>query len=138
MREVQVEVPKVHWSDIGGLEDIKTKLKESVEWPLKHPEVQTLINGFHLLHVRTLLALTTFGRRGKGGFQEPYYGRHMGNLLPTCRLVAEHFDHSDLCQLHTRPDQLCNIQYTAVTEMSCLFTPAYVCIRQLQHNNEPP
>ena len=50
MREVQVEVPKVHWSDIGGLEDIKTKLKESVEWPLKHPEVQTLINGFHLLY----------------------------------------------------------------------------------------
>ena len=39
MREVQVEVPKVHWSDIGGLEDIKSKLKESVEWPLKHPEV---------------------------------------------------------------------------------------------------
>jgi AAA family ATPase len=38
MREVQVEVPKVHWSDIGGLEDIKSKLKESVEWPLKHPE----------------------------------------------------------------------------------------------------
>ena len=39
MREVQVEVPTVHWSDIGGQEDIKSKLKESVEWPLKHPEV---------------------------------------------------------------------------------------------------
>ena len=42
MREVQIEVPRVHWSDIGGLEDIKTKLKESVEWPLKHPEVSTV------------------------------------------------------------------------------------------------
>lgn len=27
------------WTDIGGEENIKTKLKESVEWPLKFPEV---------------------------------------------------------------------------------------------------
>lgn len=38
MREVQVEVPKVLWSDIGGQELIKQKLKQAVEWPLKHPE----------------------------------------------------------------------------------------------------
>ena len=38
MREVLIEVPKVHWSDIGGQEDIKQKLKEAVEWPLKYPE----------------------------------------------------------------------------------------------------
>lgn len=34
MREVFLEVPKVHWNDIGGQSDVKQKLKESVEWPL--------------------------------------------------------------------------------------------------------
>ncbi len=38
MREVLVEVPKVKWDDIGGLKDVKQKLKEMVEWPLKNPE----------------------------------------------------------------------------------------------------
>ncbi|MBS7609910.1 CDC48 family AAA ATPase [Candidatus Bathyarchaeota archaeon] len=39
MREVLVEVPKVRWDDIGGLEDIKQELREAVEWPLKYPEI---------------------------------------------------------------------------------------------------
>ncbi|KYQ94362.1 AAA ATPase domain-containing protein [Tieghemostelium lacteum] len=38
MREVIVEVPKVHWNDIGGQNEIKQKLKEAIEWPLKYPE----------------------------------------------------------------------------------------------------
>ncbi|XP_032268667.1 ATPase family protein 2 homolog isoform X4 [Phoca vitulina] len=38
MREVAIDVPNVSWSDIGGLENIKLKLKQAVEWPLKHPE----------------------------------------------------------------------------------------------------
>lgn len=38
MKEVLVEVPNVRWSDIGGLEDLKLKLKQAVEWPLRHPE----------------------------------------------------------------------------------------------------
>ncbi|GAM23714.1 hypothetical protein SAMD00019534_068890, partial [Acytostelium subglobosum LB1] len=38
MREVVVEIPKVYWSDIGGQHHIKEKLKEAIEWPLKHPE----------------------------------------------------------------------------------------------------
>ncbi|NXL83810.1 SPAT5 protein, partial [Alectura lathami] len=38
MREVAVDVPKVSWSDVGGLEDVKLKLKQAVEWPLKHPD----------------------------------------------------------------------------------------------------
>ncbi|XP_070242594.1 ATPase family gene 2 protein homolog A isoform X8 [Bos mutus] len=38
MREVAVDVPNVSWSDIGGLENVKLKLKQAVEWPLKHPE----------------------------------------------------------------------------------------------------
>ena len=38
MREVFVEVPKVKYDEIGGLDDIIQKLKESVEWPIKNPE----------------------------------------------------------------------------------------------------
>ncbi|MFD1686516.1 CDC48 family AAA ATPase [Halobellus litoreus] len=34
MREVLVELPKVSWDDVGGLEDPKQTVKESVEWPL--------------------------------------------------------------------------------------------------------
>jgi transitional endoplasmic reticulum ATPase len=35
MREVMVERPDVHWTDIGGLEVAKRELREAVEWPLK-------------------------------------------------------------------------------------------------------
>ncbi|OYT43213.1 MAG: hypothetical protein B6U88_01575 [Candidatus Aenigmarchaeota archaeon ex4484_56] len=38
MREVLVEIPNVNWIDIGGLEDVKLKLREVVEWPLKYPD----------------------------------------------------------------------------------------------------
>ncbi|MEM7821818.1 MAG: CDC48 family AAA ATPase [Candidatus Aenigmatarchaeota archaeon] len=38
MREVLVEIPKVKWEDIGGLEDVKQALREMVEWPIKYPE----------------------------------------------------------------------------------------------------
>ena len=39
MREVYIEVPTVHWEEIGGLEGVKQELREAVEWPLKTPEV---------------------------------------------------------------------------------------------------
>ena len=38
MREVFVETPNVNWTDIGGLENIKQELKETIEWPLKNQE----------------------------------------------------------------------------------------------------
>ena len=38
MREVLVEVPKVTWNDVGGLEDVKREIIEAVEWPLMYPE----------------------------------------------------------------------------------------------------
>jgi len=37
LREVYVEVPEVHWEDIGGLGEVKQELREAVEWPLKYP-----------------------------------------------------------------------------------------------------
>ncbi|MFH0862963.1 MAG: CDC48 family AAA ATPase [Candidatus Altiarchaeota archaeon] len=41
LREVMVEVPDVHWTDIGGLKKVKEELMEAVEWPLKKPEAFT-------------------------------------------------------------------------------------------------
>ncbi|KAM7484438.1 hypothetical protein LguiA_000447 [Lonicera macranthoides] len=40
-RGVTVEIPKVSWDDIGGLKDLKKKLQQAVEWPLKHSEAFT-------------------------------------------------------------------------------------------------
>ena len=39
LREVFVEVPDVKWDDIGGLDEVKRILAESIEWPLLHPEM---------------------------------------------------------------------------------------------------
>ncbi len=38
MREVLVELPKVTWEDVGGLDEPKRNIKESVEWPMRDPE----------------------------------------------------------------------------------------------------
>ncbi|TKY69568.1 Cell division control protein 48-like B [Spatholobus suberectus] len=35
-RGVTVEIPKVTWEDIGGLKELKKKLQQAVEWPIKH------------------------------------------------------------------------------------------------------
>jgi len=38
MREFIVEVPKVKWNDIGGLEDAKQQLIETVVWSILYPD----------------------------------------------------------------------------------------------------
>ncbi|CAL5389796.1 unnamed protein product [Camellia sinensis] len=35
-RGVTLEIHKVSWEDIGGLKNLKKKLQQAVEWPLKH------------------------------------------------------------------------------------------------------
>ncbi len=39
IREVFVESPNVRWEDVGGLDSLKKRLVEAVEWPLKYPEL---------------------------------------------------------------------------------------------------
>lgn len=39
LRELVVETPSVTWDQIGGLEDVKTELKELVQYPVEHPEM---------------------------------------------------------------------------------------------------
>ena len=60
MREVYVEVPVVHWDEIGGLEEVKQNLKEAVEWPLKNPDV------FSRMGIRPPKGILLFGPPGCG------------------------------------------------------------------------
>lgn len=38
LRENQVEVPDVKWEDVGGLEDVKRELHETVQYPVEHAD----------------------------------------------------------------------------------------------------
>lgn len=39
LRETVVQVPSVKWNDIGGLEDVKKELMETVQFPVDYPEM---------------------------------------------------------------------------------------------------
>ncbi|MBK5939876.1 AAA family ATPase [Halochromatium roseum] len=39
IRELFVEVPDVRWDDVGGLDAIRQRLVEAVEWPLSYPQL---------------------------------------------------------------------------------------------------
>lgn len=60
MREVFVEVPNVTWEDVGGLEEVKRELRESIEWPLKYPEV------FEKLKAENPKGILLYGPPGTG------------------------------------------------------------------------
>lgn len=38
LREITVQVPHVRWSDIGGQDDVKRVVRETIEWPLRHAD----------------------------------------------------------------------------------------------------
>jgi len=60
LREVFVEMPNVSWSDIGGLEDVKRELRESIEWPLKYPEL------YERMHAKNPKGILLYGPPGTG------------------------------------------------------------------------
>jgi transitional endoplasmic reticulum ATPase len=60
MREVYIEVTTVHWDDAGGLDDVKQRLKEAVEWPIKSPEI------FSKLGIRPPKGILLYGPPGCG------------------------------------------------------------------------
>jgi transitional endoplasmic reticulum ATPase len=60
MREVYIEVTTVHWDDAGGLDDVKQRLKEAVEWPIKSPEI------FTKLGIRPPKGILLYGPPGCG------------------------------------------------------------------------
>ncbi len=60
LREVTAEIPNVKWDDIGGLEQVKTELKEAVELPLLNPDV------FKKLGIRAPKGFVLYGPPGVG------------------------------------------------------------------------
>ena len=44
LREVQIQIPNVSWDDVGGLNQLKEELQESVEWPIKYKEAYEYVN----------------------------------------------------------------------------------------------
>jgi len=60
LREIHVEVPRVRWEDVGGLEGVKQELREAVEWPLKYPEK------FKKFGLRPPKGILLFGPPGTG------------------------------------------------------------------------
>ncbi|HEX9709684.1 MAG TPA: CDC48 family AAA ATPase [Candidatus Thermoplasmatota archaeon] len=60
LRDVYVEIPSVKWEDIGGLEKVKVQLRESVELPLKRPEI------FKRMGIRPPTGILLYGAPGTG------------------------------------------------------------------------
>ena len=60
MREVMVQVPRVAWTDIGGVGDAIEKLKEGIELPLKNPDA------FRRLGIRPAKGFLLYGPPGTG------------------------------------------------------------------------
>ena len=60
LREVFIEVPNIHWDDIGGLEELKETLREAVEWPLTHSE------DFKRIGIQPSKGILLFGPPGTG------------------------------------------------------------------------
>jgi transitional endoplasmic reticulum ATPase len=54
------EIPEVSWDDIGGLEDIKQELIESVDWPLQRPKL------YKKAGIRPVGGILLFGPPGCG------------------------------------------------------------------------
>ncbi|MFB6179160.1 MAG: CDC48 family AAA ATPase [Halorientalis sp.] len=60
LREVFVEVPDITWNDVGGLEDTKERLRETVQWPLEYPEV------FETMDMESPKGVLMYGPPGTG------------------------------------------------------------------------
>jgi len=60
LREVFVEVPDVTWEDVGGLEDTKERLRETIQWPLEYPQV------FRQMDMEAAKGVLLYGPPGTG------------------------------------------------------------------------
>ena len=60
LREIYLEVPEVSWDQVGGLKEVKERLKESIEWPLTRPEM------FNHFGINPPRGIVLFGAPGTG------------------------------------------------------------------------
>lgn len=84
-RGITVEIPKVTWKDIGGLKDVKTKLEQAIEWPMKHPDAFsrlgiTPIRGI-LLHGPPGCSKTTLAKAAANAANVPFFSLSCAELF---------------------------------------------------------
>jgi len=60
MREVMIEIPTTKWEDIGGLNEVKKLLRETIEWPLENPD------SFTRLGIKPPRGVLLYGPPGTG------------------------------------------------------------------------
>ncbi|MFB6194323.1 MAG: AAA family ATPase, partial [Halobaculum sp.] len=60
LREVFVEVPDVTWNDVGGLDDTKERLRETIQWPLDYGTV------FDAMDIDSAKGVLLYGPPGTG------------------------------------------------------------------------
>ncbi|MDA8055623.1 MAG: AAA family ATPase, partial [Thermoplasmatales archaeon] len=60
LREVTIEIPNVRWEEVGNLEDVKKELIETIEMPVKNPEV------FERMGLKPSRGILFFGPPGTG------------------------------------------------------------------------
>jgi transitional endoplasmic reticulum ATPase len=60
MREVLVEIPRVTWEDVGGLDEVKMQLREMVEMPIENQD------SFKRLGIKPAKGVLLYGPPGTG------------------------------------------------------------------------
>jgi transitional endoplasmic reticulum ATPase len=60
LREVFVEVPDVTWTDVGGLNETKDRLRETIQWPMEYPSV------FEEMDMQSAKGVLMYGPPGTG------------------------------------------------------------------------
>jgi transitional endoplasmic reticulum ATPase len=60
LREIMIHAPNVTWEDVGGMDEVRSRLREGVELPLKNPE------SFRRVGIRPAKGFLLFGPPGTG------------------------------------------------------------------------
>ncbi|CAF1738929.1 unnamed protein product [Brassica oleracea var. botrytis] len=84
-RGITVEIPKVTWDDVGGLKDLKKKLQQAVEWPIKHSAAFTKVGispmrGI-LLHGPPGCSKTTLAKAAANAAQASFFSLSCAELF---------------------------------------------------------
>ncbi|KAL3830612.1 hypothetical protein ACJIZ3_019414 [Penstemon smallii] len=93
-RGVTVDIPNVSWDDIGGLKDLKKKLQQAIEWPLKYSKTFSRLGvkpmrGI-LLHGPPGCSKTTLAKAAASASQAPFFSLSCSELYSMYVGEGEH------------------------------------------------